>query len=203
MTTGTAAQLSDPTVDEPAPDDVVVDDHIDDAEPTERDEPARRAVSWRRLLAVGVLPAAALILAIGAGFLKWQDSAVRSAQAAGVEAVRAASDNTVAILSYQPDTVDTALPSAAARLTGEFRDQYTQLIDDVVIPGAKQQVISAVASVPAAAVVSASAGHAVVLVLVDQTTTIGTDPPTKSTSSVRVTLDKIENRWLISQFEPV
>ncbi|MCV7361749.1 hypothetical protein H7K19_09350 [Mycolicibacterium neworleansense] len=160
-------------------------------------------MSWRRLLAVGVLPAAALILAIGAGFLKWQDSAVRSAQAAGVEAVRAASDNTVAILSYQPDTVDTALPSAAARLTGEFRDQYTQLIDDVVIPGAKQQVISAVASVPAAAVVSASAGHAVVLVLVDQTTTIGTDPPTKSTSSVRVTLDKIENRWLISQFEPV
>ncbi|WP_077741965.1 hypothetical protein [Mycolicibacterium boenickei] len=155
------------------------------------------------MLAFGVLPALALILALGAGFLKWQDGTARAVQTAGVESVRAASDSTVAILSYRPDTVDTELPAAAGRLTGEFRDQYTQLIDDVVIPGAKQQVISAVASVSAAAAVSASARHAVVLVLVDQTTTIGTGPPTKSTSSVRVTLDKVENRWLISQFEPV
>lgn len=195
MTTDTAAELSgDPVVEE------LIEDEAESAEP---DRPGRRSISWTRVLAFGVLPAVALILALGAGFLKWQDGTARAAQASSVESVRAASESTVAILSYRPDTVDTELPAAADRLTGEFRDQYTQLIDDVVIPGAKQQVIAAVASVPAAAAVSASARHAVVLVLVDQTTTIGTGPPTKSTSSVRVTLDKVENRWLISQFEPV
>ncbi|WP_273736062.1 hypothetical protein [Mycolicibacterium septicum] len=204
MTTDTAAELSDPRADELETGDLVVEELIeDDAEPAEQDQPGSRSVSWTRMLVFGVLPAVALILALGAGFLKWQDGAARSAQAAGAESVRAASESTVAILSYRPDTVDTELPAAADRLTGEFRDQYTQLIDDVVIPGAKQQVISAVATVPAAAPVSASPRHAVVLVLVDQTTTIGTGPPTKSTSSVRVTLDKVENRWLISQFEPV
>ncbi|MEV0673884.1 hypothetical protein [Mycobacterium sp. NPDC050441] len=192
MTTVTELETDEPVVDETdsaAPVDPVQDDT----------EPAR----WTRVLAFAVLPALALILALAAGFLKWQDSTARSAQAAAAESVRAAGESTVAILSYRADTVDTELPAAAERLTGAFRDLYTQLIDDVVIPGAKQQVISAVATVPAAAPVTASARHAVVLVLVDQTTTIGTGPPTKSTSSVRVTLDKVENRWLISQFEPV
>nr|WP_235652678.1 hypothetical protein [Mycolicibacterium boenickei] len=190
----TELEIQEPVVDETDSDEPA--DVVD-----EQSEPA--PARWTRVLAFGVLPALALILALGAGFLKWQDGTARAVQTAGVESVRAASDSTVAILSYRPDTVDTELPAAAGRLTGEFRDQYTQLIDDVVIPGAKQQVISAVASVSAAAAVSASARHAVVLVLVDQTTTIGTGPPTKSTSSVRVTLDKVENRWLISQFEPV
>lgn len=197
MTTDTATELA-----EPAADDVDTDLVVD--EPTGDDiERGHRSVSWVRVLAFGVLPALALLLALGAGVLKWQDITTRTVQAAGAESVRAASDSTVAILSYRPDTVDTELPAAADRLTGEFRDQYSQLIDDVVIPGAKQQGISAVASVPAAAGVSVSARHAVVLVLVDQTTTIGTGPPSKSTSSVRVTLDKVDERWLISQFEPV
>jgi Mce-associated membrane protein len=51
--------------------------------------------------------------------------------------------------------------------------------------------------------VSATGKHAVVLVFVDQTTTIGNDAPTQSTSSVRVSLDKVGGRWLVSQFDPV
>jgi Mce-associated membrane protein len=164
---------------------------------------SRPTVNWNRLLAFGVLPAVALILAAAAGFFKWQDSAVYLTQAAAGESVRAASDSTVAILSYRPETVERELPAAAERLTGSFRDQYTQLINDVVIPGAKQQHIAATATVPAAASVSAAPDHAVTLVLVDQTTTIGNGPPTKTTSSVRVTLDRVDGRWLVSQFEPV
>ena len=117
--------------------------------------------------------------------------------------MRAATDSTIAILSYKPETVDQDLKAAADRLAGRFRQQYTQLVNDVVAPGAKQQHISAVATVPAAASVSATGKQAVVLVFVDQTTTIGNDAPTQSTSSVRVTLDKVDGRWLISQFDPV
>jgi Mce-associated membrane protein len=60
-----------------------------------------------------------------------------------------------------------------------------------------------VATVPAAASVSVGEKHAVVLVFVNQVTTIGQDPPTSTASTVRVTLDKFEGRWLISQFQPV
>jgi Mce-associated membrane protein len=78
-----------------------------------------------------------------------------------------------------------------------------QLVHDVVIPGAKQKQVSAVATVPAAASVTAGPNHAVVLVFVNQTVTIGKDAPTSTASSIRVTLDKVDDRWLISQFEPI
>jgi Mce-associated membrane protein len=72
-----------------------------------------------------------------------------------------------------------------------------------VIPGAKEKQISAVASVPAAASVSADPGEAVVLLFVNQTVTVGNGAPTDTASSVRITLDKVGERWLISKFEPV
>ncbi|MGB8792310.1 MAG: hypothetical protein WCD33_12435 [Mycobacterium sp.] len=158
--------------------------------------------SWTRLLVVA-LPALALIIALGVGYLKWLDGAARESRAAAEASVRAASESTIAILSYKPETVDRDLKAAAERLTAGFRQQYTQLVNDVVAPGAKQQHITAVATVPAAASVSATGKHAVVLVFVDQTTTIGNDAPTQSTSSVSVSLEKVEGRWLISQFDPV
>lgn len=105
--------------------------------------------------------------------------------------------------SQAPDTVQHDLESARSRLTGTFLDAYTQLTHDVVIPGAQQKQISAVATVAAAASVSTSADRAVVLLFVNQTITVGKDAPTTAASSVRVTLDNINGRWLISQFEPI
>jgi Mce-associated membrane protein len=60
-----------------------------------------------------------------------------------------------------------------------------------------------VATVPAAASVSATTNHAVVLVFVDQSLIVGADAPTSSVSSVKVTLDKVGQQWLISDFTPV
>ena len=73
----------------------------------------------------------------------------------------------------------------------------------MVIPGAKQKQISALATVPAATSTSATENHAVVLLFVNQTVVVGKEAPTNTASSVRVTLDKIDGRWLISQFDPV
>src|SRR5208283_1982459 len=133
-----------------------------------------------------------------AGFLKWQDWWIRSSGAAAIESVAAAKESTVALLSYQPDSVEKDLGAARDRLTSNFKDAYTQLVHDVVIPGAKKQHISAIATVPAAASVSATPNHAVALVFVNQTVVVGTDAPTDTASTVRVTMDKIGNRWLIS-----
>jgi Mce-associated membrane protein len=193
--------------------DIDIDERIDDeaeaadeADLVDTDEaPAESAArfSWTRLLAYAVLPAVALFLALGDGHLKWLDGSARASRTAAEQSVKAATDSTVAILSYRPETVDRELTGAAGRLTGSFRQQYTQLVSDVVAPGAKQQHISAVAKVPAAASVSATENQAVVLVFIDQTTTIGNDAPTLTTSAVRITLERVHDQWLISQFDPV
>lgn len=164
---------------------------------------SREGVHWDRVVVYGLLPAFALIIAMAAGYLKWYDSSGRESQLAASESVHAARDGAIAMLSYRPDTIDKDLGAARDRLTGALKDSYSSLIHDVVIPGSKQKEISATASVPAAAAVSATPGHAVVLMFVNQTITVGADPPTDTASRVQVTLDKVNGRWLISSFDPI
>lgn len=193
-------------VDEPAETEAAETEPAEtEGEPTGEPVPVatKRTVDWARVFAYGVLPAIALLLAMAAGYLKWMDNSVRNADAAAIETVQVAKDSTIAMLSYKPDTVEQQLNDARNLLTGEFQESYTGLINDVVIPGAKEKQITAVASVPAAASVSAEADEAVVLVFVNQTVAVGQDPPSDTASSVRVTLEKIDGRWLIAKFDPV
>jgi Mce-associated membrane protein len=162
-----------------------------------------RRIRWSRAIAYGILPGLALLLVSAAGFLKYQGDSAREVAVAHGAYMQAASDGTIALLSYRPETVERDLEAAKSRLTGTFLDAYTSLTHDVVIPGAKQKQISAVATVPAAASSAATPTHAVVLLFVDQSVTVGQSTPTNTASSVRVTLDKIDDRWLISQFDPV
>ncbi|MCB0934561.1 MAG: hypothetical protein KDB55_00920 [Mycobacterium sp.] len=167
------------------------------------ESPPRRRLDWSRVMAFGLLPALALLLALGAGFLRWEYSSKRDAQVAANESVGVARDATVAILSYSADNAEKELLGARDRLTGSFLDAYTDLVTNVVIPGAREKKISAKAQVPAAASVSATSDHAVVLVFVDQTVTVGRDAPSNTASSVRVRLDKVKGRWLVSGFDPI
>jgi Mce-associated membrane protein len=196
-----AVEDSTENVDEPTE---AADAASESAEP----EKPKRRVQWARVFAFDVLPALVLLLGLAAGYLKWVDNSARvndinNADSPAREAMQAAKDSTIAMLSYKPDTVEQQLGAARDLLTGDFRDSYTSLTNDVVIPGAKQKQISAVATVPAIASVSADPRHAVVLVFVNQTVIVGQDAPTDTASSVRVTLDKVGNRWLISKFDPV
>lgn len=163
----------------------------------------QRRHRWTRVLVYGLVPAILIMLGGAAGYLKFVDGSARESQLDAVQAVQAASDGTIAMLSYKPDTVEKDLGAARDRLTGSFRDSYTSLINDVVIPGAKQKQVTSVATIAAASSVSATANHAVVLVFVNQTITMGGDPPSDTASSVRVTMDKTSDGWMITQFEPV
>lgn len=202
--TDTAVDEADPAADETI--EALADDAAEGAEGVaegkSKAKSARRVDYWR-VVVFGLLPAMALILAGVAGYLKWQDSSMRASRVSTVESLAAAKDGTVAILSYQPDTAEKDLDAARDRLTGTFKDSYTQLTHDVVIPGAKQRHISAVATVPGVAGVSATANHAVALVFVNQTVVVGNDPPSSTASTVRVTLEKVNGRWLISGFDPI
>lgn len=172
----------------------------DAADPADR---SRRANGRRQALAYGVLPALVILLAMAAGLLKFWDASARASEVARTESVQAAKDSTVAMLSYQPGSVEADLAAAQDLLTGEFRDAFIELTNDVVVPGAKEKRISTVASVPGAASVTATPNHAVVLVFVNQSAIVGSDAPTDTASSIRVTLDKIDGRWLISGFDPI
>jgi Mce-associated membrane protein len=165
-------------------------------------ETTRKRTSRGQVVAYILLPLLVMLMAAGAGYLKYQDNSVAGAQTVAVSSVQAAKEGTIALLSYTPDTAQATLTAARDRLTGSFRDSYIALTNDVVIPGAKQKRISAAATVPAVATVSANPNRAVVLVFVDQSVSVGNDAPSTTASAVQVTLDKAGDRWLISGFDP-
>lgn len=186
--------------------DEIGDDTLSDLAPDD-DAPAAapaRHPAMIRSVTYLVLPLIVVAAALGVGFLKWRvDSAAVPSGGAAAAPVAAATEGVLAMLSYRPDRVREDLTAAGERMTGEFRTEYTTLINDVVAPGAEEQRISAVAEVPAAALVSAEAHRARVLVYIDQTTTVGAEPPTETRSSAHVEMERVGNTWLIAGFEPI
>jgi Mce-associated membrane protein len=159
--------------------------------------------SKARFVAFAVLPATAVALGAVAGVLQWQIVSYRETASAVGDSVQAARSTAARILSYQADTVEQDLTAARDHLTGPFLDSYTELVNSAVIPAARERQISAVAEVVAAASVSATPEHAVALLFINQITTVGREAPTPIPSTVRVTLDNVDGRWLVSGFDPV
>ena len=124
--------------------------------------------------------------------------------AAAKAAISAASDGTVAVLSYSPDTLDHDFSSAKSHLTGDFLTYYNQFTQQIVAPAAKQKSVKTSAVVLRAALSEFHPDSAVVLLFVNQSTQSKERPePTLTSSSVRVTLTKADGKWLISSFNPV
>ncbi|BBY05605.1 twin-arginine translocation pathway signal [Mycobacterium noviomagense] len=153
------------------------------------------------LLAVLVVASAAL----AACLLYFQYLPDRDTDAAAAKsAITAASDGTVAVLSYSPDTLDRDFSSAKSRLTGDFLSYYSKFTNEIVAPAAKQKSVKTNAVVVRAAVSQLHPNSAVVLVFVNQSTVSKDRPePSLTSSSVLVTLTKADGKWLISSFNPV
>jgi len=118
--------------------------------------------------------------------------------------VGAASDGTVALLSYSPESLDKDFATAKSHLSGDFLSQYNKVIEQVVAPAAKQKSLKTTARVMGAAVSELHPNSAVVLVYVDQSTTSKDRPdPTEEASSVLVSMTKVNGSWLITKFDPV
>ena len=158
---------------------------------------------------MATLSGVAVVLVIATALLQWQIHSAHRVTAASEASLRAASETAAAILSYTTADVETGLTARTDRLTGDFLREYSELMTTKVIPEAKQNNVTASATVAAAASVSATADRAVNLLFVDQT--VSTAPrgdsaapaqPARSTFSVRVTLEKVGERWLVSGFEP-
>lgn len=138
-----------------------------------------------------------------AGYFYWQDTSNRAATEASAGAEQLARDSTVAMLAYSPFDVETTLHAAANRLTGDLRARYAKLADDVVIPTAKAKQVTVTADVMGSALLSSSAEQCVVLVFVNQSSTYGDGSLVDAAWAAKVTVGKVDGRWLISGFDPV
>jgi Mce-associated membrane protein len=174
-----------------------------------RTERGRR--DWSRALRkVKAVPATLVLLLVisggGATWLYFERYQPRQQTDPGVAraAVNAASDGTVALLSYSPESLDKDFAAAKSHLSGDFLSYYNQFTEQIVAPAAKQKSLKTTARVIGAAVSELHPGTAVVLVFVDQSTTSKDRPdPSESASSVLVSMTRVNGNWLITKFDPI
>jgi Mce-associated membrane protein len=194
----TAVEIDEPTAE--------IDGGDTDENATALDETPPRRRALKRLLVPIVL---AVLLLGSAGLASWaymtQMRPDRQTDAAvAVETIKAASDGTVALLSYTPETLDKDFATAKTHLTGDFLDYYTKFTTDIVTPAAKQKSVKTSAAIVRAAVSELKPDSAVVLVFLNQSTTSKENVDGSFTaSSVKVSLTKVNGAWLISAFDPV
>jgi Mce-associated membrane protein len=108
------------------------------------------------------------------------------------------------ILSYNFATIEQDTDAAAKLLTGQFLTYYTQFVQQVVIPAAKEKQVTTTATVVRAAVESLTSDQAFVLVVVNQSSTSAAGPlPKIPDSSVNMGMAKVNGTWLVDSFDPV
>jgi Mce-associated membrane protein len=162
----------------------------------------RRLTRWRAMLAA-VLVVAATGVAIGLFFIQYRPDR-QIDDAAAHQAIQAASDGAVALLSYSYDSLDRDFANAKSHLTGNFLASFDQIAQQGVAPTAREGQLTATAKVLRAAVSELHPDSAVVLVFAEQTTTTKKSPqPVKTASGVLVTLTKVKGSWLIAKFDPL
>ncbi|MCG7611421.1 MULTISPECIES: hypothetical protein [Mycobacterium] len=171
-------------------------------EPSDEADEAEAPRTRSRVSLPVVLAAIALVLAVTCGVLRWLIVAQDQSDTARDESVQAAKEITAQMLSYETETVEQQLGAARDRMTGEFLGKYSVMINDV-IPAAHAQQIAAVADVLRAGVVSAQPDSAELVLFVDQSVQVGREMPQKTVSVARATMVKVDDRWLMSKYEPV
>lgn len=162
----------------------------------------RCLASWRSIVATALV-VAAIGLPVGLFFFLYRPDQ-QIDDAATHRAIRAASDGAVAVLSYSYTDLDRDFAKAKSHLTGGFLAYYNKFTEQIVGPAAQQGQLTATAKVSRAAVSELHPDSAVVLVFVDQTTASKQKPePLTTTSSVLITLTKVNGSWLIAKLEPL
>jgi Mce-associated membrane protein len=189
---------------------VDADDEIDEPVTEGAAPPARKrssAFAWvrRHLVAIALAVVLIAVLAVTGWLYVTQYRPDQQTDAAAADtAIKAASDGTVALLSYAPDSLDSDFASAKSHLTGDFLNYYTTFTTDVVKPAATQKSVKTTASVTQSALSEIHPDSAQVLLFINQTTTSQENPNGAfAASSVKVGLTKVNGNWLISSFDPV
>ena len=170
------------------------DDDVEAAEPADRIRAAKQVLV--------VLALVALVLSGAVFYLLNQVNDARAADEAGDDAVYAAKAHAQDLLSYDYRSLDSDFQRGLAASTGGFHNQYKQTTSQLVRPQATQQKVIVQAAVMNAGLISAQDDNAVVLLFVDRVTTkAGQQKPTFNQDRVRMTLTKVNGKWLVSKLD--
>lgn len=157
---------------------------------------------WRPILAAALI-IATIAVPTGLFFFQYRP-AQRLDDAATHQAVQAASDGAVAVVSYSYENLDRDIALAKSLSTGEFLSYYSKFSQDFIAPAARKGHLIATANVLRAAAIELHPDSAVVLVFMNQNTASKEKPePLTTASSVVVTLNKVNGSWLIAKLDPL
>jgi Mce-associated membrane protein len=200
------ATMTDTQVERRRPRPYVADDDGATVDPP--DAPPTPAAPNRRNLRTALVAAVAIVVLLGFVTVNVWLAVVRSAndgvERARVDALNSARTRVPAMLSYNYKDLSAYLTQAPTNTTGDFKQAFTKLLTRFIAPGAKKQRISTKATIKSAGVIEAHANSAVVLVMIDQTTTSKDATPNQLDGSrVRVELTLIGGKWLVSDMTPV
>jgi Mce-associated membrane protein len=203
-TAGTTDQPEKPEEPEEKEASANVDDDTNAETETSGLEPSTTARShrpWRRRARIGLV-VAVYVGAFGiAGVLGWKLWEQHTLDNASQAARQTAIDYAEVLTSIDSNNLDQNFAEVLNGATGDFKDMYTKdsmqlrqlLIDNKAT--AQGVVIDS-------AIESESTDKVTVLLLVDQTVTNTARPDARSDSSrLKITMEKVDNRWLASKVE--
>ena len=107
------------------------------------------------------------------------------------------------LLGYSSRSLKADLVRANTMTTGDFHDDYSRILEEVVGPTAVEQKITTSVRVDGLGVVEADVDRVVVLAFLTQTTISGAGAPVLRGSRVEVTMANDDGTWLIAGLEPV
>ncbi|AQT79305.1 hypothetical protein B1R94_08535 [Mycolicibacterium litorale] len=166
--------------------------------PDAEDHPRR---SWRHRLQRSALPVLLIAALALSGFLGWKQWQQHRVEQAGQAALQAALAYAQVLTSIDSANVDQNFREVLDGATGEFKDMYTQSSVQL-----RQLLIDNKATahgvVVDSAIQSETLDKVVVLVFIDQTVTNMTVPdPRIDRSRIKITMDKVDGRWLASKVQ--
>lgn len=161
----------------------------------------RRGLARLRPILLTILVVAAAGFATGYYYVVYRPD-VQTDAAATRQAVTAASDGAVALLSYSPDTLTRDLNNAKSRVTDNYLTYYLQFAEKIVGKSAMEGQVTTTATVVKAAASEMHPNSAVVLVFLKLKTTSKDKPaPVMTSNSLKVGLTKVNGTWLIDKFD--
>jgi Mce-associated membrane protein len=164
--------------------------------------PAAAVSGGRGLLPLVLVGLLTLAMIAGVAFLGLRLRSQSQADTAREQALVASRDAARVLFSYDHATLDADFERGLSVTTGPFKDEYARTTQEVVKGVATQYKAVVVADVVESAVVGASPREVTTVVFLNQATTSTQVEGRKiDQSRVRMTLVKVDGRWLVSKVD--
>lgn len=189
-----------------------VEDDVDGPETPQTRESLRidRVIVRPRLGRLSPRPTLAVLvvllvaLAGAAGVLLKKNDHTQNIASAEKAALATSKESLVTLLSYDYRELDGLADQTSNLVTGDFADRYRALLNEELIPAAKQKKVVTRTEIATASVVDGSTTKVDLLVFVNQVSaTAGSETPILSGSRVRVQMRLVDGSWRVSAIDPV